>query len=144
METTYEKDLKAIKLRKYNWGFPDKNGLQNNSDWDFVGFHAVSEPVKSYNTDKEKFIGMYNNESNPIALKNELLANSAGRFGDPTGSLQTEFNLKANETKTIIYTIGMTKLGKNEIPGIEQTFENPDELIKKYTNKTGAKKRFRK
>ncbi|XMB72296.1 glycosyl transferase family 36 [Mycoplasmatota bacterium WC30] len=143
METAYEKNLKAIKLWKYNWGFGDKNGLQNNADWDFVGFHAISEPVKSYNTDKEKFIGMYNSERNPSALNEEKLSNSSGRFGDPTGSLQTEFILKPNESKTIIYTIGVTQLGKNEIPGIEQRYENPDELIKKYTNIAGANEAFK-
>lgn len=142
METNYDETLKAIKLRKYNWGFGDKNGLQNNADWDFVGFHAISEPVKSFNTDKEKFIGMYNNESNPIAMTEELLANSDGRFGDPTASLQTEFTLQSNQSKTIVYTIGVTQLGKNEIPGIEQEYEDPDKLIRTYTNVAAAKSVF--
>ncbi len=142
METSYDESLRAIKLKKYNWGFGDRNGLQNNADWDFVGFHAISEPVKSFNTDKEQFIGMYNSERNPSGLEQPKLSNSFGRFGDPTGSLQTEFVLKPNESKTIVYTIGVTKLGKNEIPGIEQEYEDPDPLIKKYTTVSGAKEAF--
>ncbi|XFA99049.1 GH36-type glycosyl hydrolase domain-containing protein [Candidatus Izemoplasma sp. B36] len=142
METFYEEDLKAIKLKKYTWGFGDKHGLQNNVDWDFVGFHAVSEEVKSFETDKEKFLGMYNSEKNPNGLANDKLSNSFGRFGDPTASLQTEFTLEPNEEKTIVYTIGVTKLGKNEIPGIEQTYEDPDDLIKEYTNVNASKNAF--
>lgn len=142
METSYEEDLKAIKLKKYMWGFGDKNGLHNNVDWDFIGFHSISEEVKSFETDKEKFIGMYNSEKNPSILLEDKLTNSYGRFGDPTASLQTEFSLKPNEEKTIVYTIGVTKLGKNEIPGIEQVYEDPDELIKEYTSIEGSKKAF--
>lgn len=142
MDTEYDEENKAIKLKKYMWGFGDKNGLHNNVDWDFVGFHSISEPVKSFNTDKEKFIGMYNSEINPSGLKEDKLANSVGRFGDPTASLQTEFTLKPGESKTIIFTIGVTSIGKNEIPGIEQVYENPDELIKKYTNVSGCQKAF--
>lgn len=134
MDTDYNQSLKAIKLKKYMWGFGDKEGLQNNVDWDFIGFHAVSEPVKSYNTDKETFIGMYNSEKEPHAMAHPQLSNSVGRFGDPTGSLQAEFTLAPGESKIIVFTLGVTTIGKNEIPGIVQSYEDPDELIKKYTN----------
>lgn len=142
MDTEYDESLRAIKLRKYMWGFGDKSGLQNNTDWDFVGFHACSETVKSYNTDKETFLGMYNSEKEPLAMTKPLLTNSVGRFGDPTGSLQTEFILLPGETKTIIYTLGVTTLGKNEIPNIVQSYEEPNDLINKYTNAEAAKQAF--
>lgn len=142
MDTSFDETLKAIKLKKYMWGFNDKEGLQNNVDWDFIGFHAVSAPVKSFNTDKETFLGMYNSESDPLAMHKDYLSNSCGRFGDPTGSLQTEFTLKPGEATTIVFTIGVTMLGKNEIPNIVQTYEDPDALIKAYTNPAAAEKAF--
>ena len=142
MDSSYDETLKAIKLKKYMWGFGDQYGLQNNVDWDFVGFHAVSEPVKSFNADKETFIGMYNSEKEPLAMTKPALANSIGRFGDPSASLQTEFTLAPGETKTIVYSLGVTTIGKNEIPNIVQSYENPDELIKHYTTVSASKKAF--
>lgn len=144
METSYDPELKAIKIKKYNWGFGDVNGLGNNSDWDFVGFHAVSEPVKSFGTDKESFIGMYNSERNPDAMHHPVLDRKEGRFGDPCASLQTEIVLQPNESRTVVYTIGVTTLGKREIPGIDQDYEDPNPLILKYTNVAEAKLAFEK
>ncbi len=143
MDTEFDAKLNAIKLKKYMWGFGDKNGLQNNADWDFIGFHAVSQPVKSYNTDKESFLGMYNSEKDPKAMNENKLTNSVGRFGDPTASLQNEITLKPGATETIVYTIGVTTLGKNEIPNIVQKYEDCDELIKTYTNPEASVKAFK-
>ncbi|MBN2540531.1 MAG: glycosyl transferase family 36 [Bacilli bacterium] len=142
METFFEPDRNAIKLSKYNWGFNDKNGLHNNVDWDFIGFHAVSEPVKSYETDKENFVGMYHSEHNPNAMHQESLSNSAGRFGDPCGSLQVEIQLDPGESKIVVYSLGMTQLGKKEVPGIDLEFEDPNPLIDAYTNPEGSLKAF--
>ncbi|MGD9909784.1 MAG: glycosyl transferase family 36 [Candidatus Izemoplasmatales bacterium] len=141
-ETFYDEKLKAIKVRKYNWGFGDKEGLQNNCDWDFEGFHACSEPVKSFNTDKEVFLGMYNNEKDPDAMKMDQLPNNIGRFGDPTASLQTEVLLQPGEQKTVVFTIGVTTLGKKEIWGIDQEYEDPNPIIETYTNALKAKEVF--
>ncbi len=142
METFYDEEFHAIKVRKYNWGFGDKNGLGNNSDWDFEGFHACSAPIKSFNTDKESFIGMYNNEVTPQAMKDDLLSGKIGRFGDPTASLQTEVTLNPNESKVIVFTLGVTTLGKKEIPGIEQEYEDPNPLIKEYTEPSRVESAF--
>jgi len=137
-ETFYDEKHRAIKVRKYNWGFGDKEGLQNNADWDFEGFFACSEPIKSYNTDKEVFLGMYNSEKNPDAMKMDHLPNKIGRFGDPTASLQTEVLLAPGEQKTIVFTLGVTTLGKKEIWGIDQEYEDPNPIIETYTNPSKA------
>ncbi len=142
MDTSFDVKLNAIKLKKYQWNFGDKNGLANNVDWDFVGFHAVSIPVKSFDTDKESFLGMYGCEKTPKAMKIKSLAENQGRFGDPVASLQNGFSLKPGEKITIVYTIGAASIGKNEIPNIIQTYEDPDEFIRKYTNVEAAKHEF--
>jgi len=142
MDTAFDPSLNAIKLKKYMWGFGDKKGLHNNVDWDYTGFHAVSEPVSSFDTDKESFLGMYGREDSPKAMREERLAKNQGRFGDPVASLRNDLALQPGETKTIVYTIGCTTLGKNEIPGIESVFEDPDPLIRRYTSVEGARTAF--
>jgi len=142
MDTAFDPAVNAIKLKKYMWGFGDKKGLGNNVDWDFTGFFAVSEPVKSFDTDKESFLGMYGNEANPAALAQPELKRHAGRFGDPVGALQNALDLGPGESKTLVYVIGCTTLGKNEIPDIVSVYEDPDSLIKKYADVNGAKKAF--
>ncbi len=144
METFFDKTRDAIKLKKYNWGFNDKNNLHNNVDWDFVGFHAVSELVKSFETDKEKFLGMYNHEANPDSMHMDKLPGSFGRFGDPCGALQVEMVLEPGTSHKVVFTTGVTQLGKKEIPGIDLEYENPDLLIDEYTCIAGAKKAFDK
>ncbi len=142
MDTSFDPKLNALKLLKYMWGFGDKKGLHNNVDWDYTGFHAVSEPVASFDTDKESFLGMYGREDSPKGMKEAHLAKNQGRFGDPVASLRNEIRLQPGESKTLVYTIGCTTLGKNEIPGIDSAYEDPDPLIKKYTCAEGAREAF--
>ncbi len=142
METSYSGKNKAIKLLKYMWGFNDKLGLHNNVDWDFEAFHAVSETPVSFTTDKESFLGMYGNEASPKAMDDIDLSLSEGRFVDPVASLRNSITLKPGEEKTLVYAIGCTTLGKNEIPGIVSEYEDNDKLIKEYVSVEGAKRAF--
>lgn len=139
MDTSYDSEHKAILLKKYMWGFGDKQGLHNNVDWDYVAFHAVSETPIAFDTDKESFLGMYGREHDPQAMHQETLSKRAGRFVDPIAALQNHVVLQPGESKTLVYTLGATALGKNEIPRIESTYEDPYELIRTYTNPQKAK-----
>ncbi|MDD3129413.1 MAG: GH116 family glycosyl hydrolase [Candidatus Izemoplasmatales bacterium] len=143
MDTSYDKNLKAIKLKKYHWGFPDKDGLSNNVDWDFIGFHACSEEVKSFDTDKESFIGMYNNEEYPLGLKQDKLSGKEGRFGDAIAALQTPMVIEPGDEKRIVFTIGAASIGKDEINNINQEAEDVDGLIQKYTNIIASDEAFK-
>ena len=120
---SFDSKNNAIKISKCLWGFPDKNGVYNNDNWPFTGFFATSLKVSSYETDKEQFLGMYNDEKNPDALKNKELKNSDGRFGDPCSALRSKINLKENESIEFTYTLGMAKFEEEKV----------DELIKKTT-----------
>ena len=142
MDTTFDSQVNAIKLQKYMWGFGDKNGLHNNVDWDFEGFHAVMEAPSSFDTDKESFLGMYGNEAAPKAMQSGDLSGNYGRFVDPIASLRNAFALLPGEEKTLVYGIGCTTLGKNEIPGIVSHKEDSDHLIQTYVSVEGAKKAF--
>jgi cellobiose phosphorylase len=143
MDTAFDATHRAILLKKYMWGFGDKQGLHNNVDWDYTGFFAASETPKAFDTDKESFLGMYGREHAPAAMQAANLAGRAGRFGDPIAAFQHAFELKPGESKTIVYSLGATTLGRNEIPHIESTYVDPLPLIRKYTNVEAANEAFR-
>ena len=142
MDTAYDTTTNAIKLKKYLWGFNDKKGLHNNVDWDYTGFFAVSEAPTSFDTDKESFLGMYGHESAPQALLDPDLAGRAGRFVDPVAALRNTITLAPGAAKTLVFGLGCTTLGKNEIPGIESIYEDPDALIREFVHEAGAARAF--
>ncbi len=124
METWAESEQRAVFARKYLWGFPDDKGRWNNIDWPYMAFMAVSEPLKSFDCDKESFIGLYNSEEHPQAMRQERLAGRSGRFGDAIAALQVEATLAPGESRTIVFTLGAA----------EQDKEDPRALIERYTS----------
>ncbi|EOD01197.1 GH36-type glycosyl hydrolase domain-containing protein [Caldisalinibacter kiritimatiensis] len=132
IDSKYEDDINGLLVDKYLWGFPDEKGRNNNISWEYTAFHAVSERPKSYDGDKESFIGIYGHESCPRAMKEDKLAQRVGRFVDASGSLQVELELKKGESKTVVFTIGAAM----------KSYEDPKELANKYTNVEAAQKAF--
>ena len=110
----FDEKLNAMYVTKCLYGFPDSKGRHSNDDWPHVGFLACSEKVSSYDGDKEAFIGMYRDESHAFGMDVDQLSNSKGRFGDPCGALRADIALKANEEKTIVFTIGLSKVEEED------------------------------
>lgn len=129
INTEFDKEANALFVEKYLGQFPDEKGRANNTDWNYIAFHSCSENVKSFDTDKETFIGMYGSEADPKAMMVDKLAQRTGRFVDAVGSLQTEVKLKPGEAKTVVFTIGAAEKGK----------EDARNLAKKYTNAKASK-----
>ncbi|MBN1954581.1 MAG: glycosyl transferase family 36 [Anaerolineae bacterium] len=123
IETWAEGEGSALFARKYLWGFPDDQGRHNNVDWPYTAFMAVSEPLKSFDCDKESFIGLYESEEHPRAMRLERLAGRSGRFGDAIAALQVEVCLQPGESRTVVFTLGAA----------ENDREDPRELITRYT-----------
>jgi cellobiose phosphorylase len=92
-------------------------------DWPYTAFMAVSEPLKSFDCDKESFIGLYESEEHPQAMRQERLAGRAGRFGDAIAALQVEVELAPGETRQVVFTLGAAENDK----------EDPYALIEQYT-----------
>lgn len=132
IDTRFCPEANALLADKHLWGFPDEKGRHNNVSWDYTAFHAVSENVKSYDADKESFIGMYRDERSPVAMELAELARNTGRFGDGAAALQTEITLGASDSRTVIFTIGAAQKGK----------EDAIKLATKYTSKEAAEKAF--
>ncbi|MBK9747753.1 MAG: glycosyl transferase family 36 [Chloroflexi bacterium] len=122
----------AVFATKCLWGFPDDKGRWNNVDWPYTAFMAVSEPLKSFDCDKESFIGMYNNDDRPRAMTEPTLAGRTGRFTDAIAALQIAVTLPPGASKTIVFTLGAAENGT----------EDAHELIARYTSITGAEQAF--
>lgn len=123
IDTSANLGASTLYARKYLWGFADDKGRYNNIDWPYTAFMAVSEPVKSFDCDKESFIGMYHNDDRPQAMLDSQLAGRSGRFTDAIAALQVQVSLAPGESKTIVFTLGAAEDGK----------EDAAELIHRYT-----------
>lgn len=132
--TSVDPDLKAVFARKCLWGFADEKGRHNNVDWPYTAFMASSEPLKSFDCDKETFIGMYHNDDKPRAMFEERLAGRCGRFTDAIAALQVAVTLEAGQTRSIVFTLG----------AVEDGTENLVSLINRYTSVEKAEQSLEK
>ncbi len=132
IETSADTAQQAVFARKCLWGFPDDKGRHNNVDWPYTAFMAVSEPLKSFDCDKETFIGLYHNDDHPRAMIEPKLAGRTGRFTDAIAALQVEVSLEPGESKTVVFTIGAAEDGH----------EDAYELIQRYTSVEGSERAF--
>ncbi len=118
----------AVLARKNLWGFADELGRHNNVAWPYTAFMAVSEPLVSYDCDKESFLGLYHNDDRPQAMTDAHLARRTGRFTDSIAALQVAVTLAPGESKTIVFTLGAAEEGQEEALT----------LIERYTNVAAA------
>jgi len=84
---------------------------------------AVSEPLQSFDCDKESFIGLYNNDDRPRAMAERSLAGRVGRYGDAIAALRVRVDLEPNQSKTVVFALGAAEDGK----------EDAAELARRYT-----------
>jgi len=112
--------------RKCLWGFADDKGRYNNTDWPYTAFMAVSEPLKSYDCDKESFLGMYRNDDQPQAMLLPRLAGRSGRFVDAIAALQVQVLLAPGESKSIVFTLGMAEDGKEDAATLVLRYTSPE------------------
>ncbi len=124
IETSAHESGQAVLARKCLWGFPDDKGRHNNIDWPYTAFMAVSEPLKSFDCDKESFLGLYNNDDRPNAMSEPTLAGRTGRFTDAIAALQVAVTLQPGESRTVVFSLGAAEDGR----------ENVDDLIQRYTS----------
>lgn len=122
IETSADVGARAVYARKCLWGFPDDLGRHNNIDWPYTAFMAVSEPLKSFDCDKETFIGMYQNDDRPRAMAQPALAGRSGRFTDAIAALQVAVSLAPGESKTVVFTIGAAQDGVEDAGALIERF----------------------
>ena len=128
IETMADIPGRTVYARKCLWGFPDDKGRHNNIDWPYTAFMSVSEPLKSFDCDKESFMGLYRNDDQPKVMADDTLAGRAGRFTDAIAALQVLVRLEPHETKMVVFTLGAAEDGQEDVAtlinrytGVEQS-----------------------
>jgi cellobiose phosphorylase len=100
-------------------------------------FFASNGTVTGYDCNREKFIGPYRGESNPIAVEKGQCANSETRGGNPIAATSNLVNLGPGEAKTIIFILGVVK-EKSDAKRLIQKFKEKSkvdkelEILRKY------------
>ncbi len=125
IETWADEPAQTMYARKCLWGFPDDQGRHNNVDWPYTAFMSVSEPLKSFDGDKESFIGLYNNDDKPQAMRDGRLAGRSGRFTDAIAALQVAVSLEPGESKTIVFTLGLAEDGQEDARVLHGRYTTP-------------------
>jgi cellobiose phosphorylase len=96
----------------------------------FSFFH-VNTPFESYDTQRDDFIGMYNDVSHPKGIKNTQLSNSLADGWQPIAATKHDITLQPGESKTLIYSLGY-------VENTDQKFNQDDSI-----NTTKAKEMFK-
>lgn len=96
----------ALIARQENW-----RSTADCIAWPYTGFFSVSEPITSYETIKDNFIGIGGDYDHPFVVENGECTNTDfwSQSQYPWGVLQNTIQLKTGETKTLVYTLGMAR-----------------------------------
>lgn len=84
-------------------------------------YYTVNQKIDGYDTDRETFVGLYNEFSNPDAVVEGKPRNSVAHGWSPIASHYMEVDLKAGESKDIIFLLGYVENAQ------EEKFEAPGE-----------------
>lgn len=69
-------------------------------------YYAVNCPVQGYDTDREAFVGLYNDFSEPQAVLDGQATNSLAHGWSPIASHYIEINLAPGESRNLIFVLG--------------------------------------
>jgi cellobiose phosphorylase len=69
-------------------------------------YYSVNVPIQGYDTDRESFIGLYNEFSSPQAVLSGKPNNSVAHGWSPIASHYIEIDLQAGETKELVFLLG--------------------------------------
>ncbi len=69
-------------------------------------FYSMNEKMDGFDTDRETFVGLYNDIGNARVVKNGKNENSIASGWSPIASHSKNIELKPNESKTLIFVLG--------------------------------------
>ncbi|MDR3689745.1 MAG: hypothetical protein P4L46_10235 [Fimbriimonas sp.] len=95
------------------------------------GFLASTQPVTSFDTDRDVFLGRYRDEGRPIAVEKGNCSGSIAQGGTPCGAVQNRVTLQPGETYRVCYVCG---IGDAKQLGMElrDRFRDPAEVEKEF------------
>ena len=81
--------------------------VESNPTGGMYGIMGTNLPVDGYDCYRDRFIGAYRSESNPIAVEQGYSLNTHVGADQICGSLSSSLEMAANEKKYCIYTVGI-------------------------------------
>ncbi len=114
LETEFDNEANSIIATKRLWDIPLGDRGHWNIDYEYLGFFGSNKKVESYETDKEQFIGQYNELITASALSKKSLSNTAGKFYDSIASLKIDVEIEPGGKENFAFYLGLAK-SKNEI-----------------------------
>ena len=93
-------------------------------------YFTMSEKPDGFDCLRDKFLGLYHTEDNPVAVINGACSGSYEKGGNHCGSLQKNIRLEPGEEKRIIFILGEG----NRAKGVEARakYSNPGNVDKAY------------
>ena len=112
-----EIDNQNLQMSLYASGSSCKDGI---IEYDFFyepwTYHYFASNVQpdSYDCMRDKFLGAYRTETNPIAVEQGFCSNSSELGGNHCGSLHKRFSLNAGESSRFIFMLGVGNRSKGK------------------------------
>ncbi|MBD1390406.1 glycosyl transferase [Neiella sp. HB171785] len=97
-------------------------------------FFSVNAPLAGYDTDRQHFVGVYNDYSCPQAVMAGACTNSEAHGWSPVAAHQLDVELAAGESKTFVFVMGYVEVepeNKWQAPGVINK-EPAQALMAKY------------
>lgn len=88
---------------------------------DVFGFCSCLSPIESFTTDKEDFIGIYNDLKTPQAVLKGVMNKKIGRYVDPISSFMLNIELQPQEEKEVVFLLGVVEK-KSDIRKVVEKF----------------------
>ena len=96
---------------------------------DHYAYYSVNCPVNGYDTDRESFVGLYNDLSEPKAVMAGHSADSLAHGWSPIASHYMEVELKAGESRDFIFVLGYAENAQEQKFANDQRPMTNDQLI---------------
>jgi len=135
----FDKELNSLFATKTYW-VTEHAGTQQqeNKAWDQWVFFTSNRPIVEYETLRERFIGLYRNETNPIAIEHDSLSSKNTDFGNAVGVLKLNVALQPNEQQEIAFCLGIIPKAEFEVTKLfaTQKYQKIDEIDKAFDRVT--------
>ena len=147
-----KEDNTLYATKRYWVTYSDTTVKQANKAWDKWVFFSSSLPIIGFDGSKNRFIGKWRSEQNPISVEEGKSYNTEITTGNAVGSIQNEFILKAGESKSFNIVLGVVdKLEEDYLPTGEKGKLSESsyrgrakKLVDKYTNPSNIESEFSK
>jgi cellobiose phosphorylase len=132
IETEFDNDKEILLASKRLWEVPTERGHWN-TDWPYTAYFFCDLALDSYDCDKESFIGLYNNISNPVALQTGELKRRSGCWNDAIAAVKKSIELKSGEELTINFFLGVEQ-DRQKIFEIAETWRAQETIEAAFEN----------